>query len=50
VALIGGTRSPFTCDFIKLGRVSHWGDTRRAREELVPTLTYPGLSAGRSTL
>ena len=44
------TRSPLTRDFVRLGRVSHWGDTRRAREELIPDLKYPTLEAGRSTL
>lgn len=49
-ALMARTRSPFTRDFISIGRVSHWGDTRRAREELIPDLIYPTLAAGRSTL
>ena len=42
--------SPLTRDFITIGRVSHWGDTRRAREELVPDLTYPTLEDGLATL
>jgi len=42
--------SPLTRDFITIGRVSHWGDTRRAREELIPELEYPTLEAGLSTL
>jgi nucleoside-diphosphate-sugar epimerase len=49
-ALIAGTRSPLTRDFIRIGRVSHWGDTRRAREELIPHLEYPTLEAGLPTL
>lgn len=49
-AMIAGTRAPFTRDFVRLGRVPHWGDTRRAREELVPELQYPTLATGRSTL
>ena len=44
------TRSPLTRDFVRLGRVPHWGDTRRAREELIPDLLYPTFEAGRSTL
>ena len=44
------TKSPLTRDFVRLGRVSHWGDTRRAREELIPELEYPTFEAGRSTL
>jgi nucleoside-diphosphate-sugar epimerase len=49
-ALVARTRSPFTRDFIRIGRVSHWGDTRRTREELIPELVYPTLASGRSTL
>jgi nucleoside-diphosphate-sugar epimerase len=50
VALIARTPSPLTRDFVRLGRVSHWGDTQRARRELIPELTYPSLETGRSTL
>jgi nucleoside-diphosphate-sugar epimerase len=49
-AAIAGTRSPLTRDFVRLGRVPHWGDTRRARAELVPDLAYPTLATGVSTL
>jgi nucleoside-diphosphate-sugar epimerase len=49
-ALIAGTRSPLTRDFIRIGRVSHWGDTRRTREELISELRYPTLQSGLSTL
>jgi len=49
-ASIAGTRSPLTRDFIRIGRVSHWGDTRRARAELIPELVYPTLKTGLSTL
>jgi nucleoside-diphosphate-sugar epimerase len=42
--------SPLTRDFVRLGRVSHWGDTRRTRTELVPHLVYPTLESGLSTL
>lgn len=49
-ALIARARSPLTRDFVRLGRVSHWGDTRRAREELIPELRYPTLKTGLSTL
>jgi nucleoside-diphosphate-sugar epimerase len=49
-AQIAGTVSPLTRDFVRLGRVPHWGDTRRAREELIPRLDYPTLQAGLSTL
>ena len=49
-AAIARKQSPLTRDFITIGRVSHWGDTRRAREELVPELAYPTLAEGLSTL
>jgi len=49
-ALIAGTRTPFTRDFVRLGHVPHWGDTRRARAELISELQYPTLEMGRSTL
>ena len=49
-ALVAGTPAPFTRDFIRIGRVSHWGDTRRARQELIPVLQYPTLQSGLSTL
>lgn len=50
VAGIAGTPSPLTRDFVRMGRVSHWGDTRRARSELIPELMYPTLETGLSTL
>ena len=49
-ALVARTRALLTRDFVRLGRVSHWGDTRRAREELIPELRYPTLESGLSTL
>jgi nucleoside-diphosphate-sugar epimerase len=49
-ATIAGTPSPLTRDFVRLGRVSHWGDTGRARKELIPHLLYPTLDTGLSTL
>jgi nucleoside-diphosphate-sugar epimerase len=50
VAGIARTPSPLTRDFVRLGRVSHWGDTGRARKELIPELFYPTLEAGLCTL
>jgi nucleoside-diphosphate-sugar epimerase len=50
VAYLFGTRSPLTRDLIRLGRVSHWGDTRRARLELIPELFHPNFASGRSIL
>lgn len=49
-ATIARTPSPLTRDFVRLGRVPHWGDTRRARAELVPDLMHPNLESGLSTL
>jgi len=49
-ATIARTASPLTRDFVRLGRVSHWGDTGRARKELIPELSYPTLETGLSTL
>ncbi len=49
-ALIARTSSPLTRDFIRIGRVSYWGDTRRSREELIPQLEHPTLETGLSTL
>jgi nucleoside-diphosphate-sugar epimerase len=50
VAFLFGTYSPVTRDLIKLGRVSHWGDTRRARLELIRELFHPTFASGRSIL
>ncbi len=50
VALIAGTASPLTRDFVTLGRVPHWGDTSRARRELIPHMLFPTLESGLSTL
>lgn len=49
-ALVARTSSPLTRDFVTLGRVPHWGDTRRTRAELLPELRYPSLQSGLSTL
>jgi nucleoside-diphosphate-sugar epimerase len=49
-ALVARTKSPLTRDFIRIGRISHWSDTTRARRELIPELAYPTLESGLSTL
>ena len=49
-ALVARTPSPLTRDFVRIGRVSHWGDTRRAREELISQLEHPTLATGLATL
>jgi nucleoside-diphosphate-sugar epimerase len=50
VGLVARTPSPLTLDFIRIGRVSYCGDTRRAREDLIPSLRYPTLESGLGTL
>jgi nucleoside-diphosphate-sugar epimerase len=49
-AALFGTRAPLTRDFITIGRVSHWGDTARARAELLPELRYRSFKEGLETL
>ena len=49
-AALTGRPAPLTRDFIRIGRVSHWGDTRRARKELIPDLRYRTLEDGLATL
>jgi nucleoside-diphosphate-sugar epimerase len=49
-ARVAGTRSPLTGDFVRIGRVSYWGDTRRTRAELLPELVHPSLPHGLPTL
>ena len=49
-ALLARTKSPLTRDFVRLGRVPHWGDTSRARHELIPELKYPTLAQGLESL
>ena len=49
-AMIARRPSPLTRDFIRIGRVSYYGDTRRARQELMPTLEHPTLESGLATL
>ena len=45
-----GRPSLLTRDFIRIGRVSYWGDTDRFRKELLPVLRYPTLASGLGTL
>ena len=45
-----GVRSPLTIDFIRIGRVSYYGDTSRMREELLPRLKYKNFREGLETL
>lgn len=48
--LVAQKPSPLTRDFIRIGRVSYCGDTRRARKDLIPVLRYPNLESGLPTL
>jgi nucleoside-diphosphate-sugar epimerase len=45
-ALAAGTSAPLTQDTVTLGRVSHWGDIRRARTDLLPQLICTTFSTG----
>ena len=38
--------SPLTRDFLDIGHVSYYGDTRRMRADLLPTLKYPTMRDG----
>ncbi|KAA0256093.1 MAG: NAD-dependent epimerase/dehydratase family protein [Acidobacteria bacterium] len=49
-ALLLGTRSPLTRDFVRIGRVPYFGDTTRFRRELVPRLVHPTVRSGIRTL
>lgn len=43
------TRSLLTRDFIKIGYVSYYGDTKRMKEELLPELKYKTFKGGLET-
>lgn len=45
-ALIAGAPAPLHRDFIRIGMVSHYGDTTRMRQELLADLEYPTLEDG----
>lgn len=49
-AMLLGTRTPLTRDFITIGTVPYWGDTSRMREDLLPKLKYRSLDEGIETL
>lgn len=48
-SFIFGTRSPLTRDFIRIGRISYYGDTTRMRKELLPKLKYKTFEEGLRT-
>lgn len=45
-SLLTGSISPLHRDFIRIGMVSHVGDTGRMKAELLPELSYPSLDRG----
>ena len=49
-AKIARTRTPFTVDFIQIGRVPYYCDTSRMKAELLPRLKYPSFKEGLSIL
>jgi len=49
-ALATGKPSPLHRDFIRIGMVSHVGDTTRMKKDLLPQLAYPTLEDGLSLL
>jgi len=50
VAAIARSRTPFTVDFIRIGRVPYACDTRRMKADLLPELEHPSLAEGLSIL
>lgn len=49
-ASLTGSAAPLHRDFIRIGMVSHCGDTSRMKAELLPKLRYPSLESGLSLL
>ncbi|MDR0798577.1 MAG: NAD-dependent epimerase/dehydratase family protein [Dysgonamonadaceae bacterium] len=45
-----GTKSLLTKDFIKIGRVSYYGDTMRMKAELLPQLKYKTFEDGKEII
>ncbi|MDN2762986.1 hypothetical protein PAJ07_09385, partial [Campylobacter jejuni] len=45
-SVLFGTQSPLTVDFVKIGMVSYYGDTRRMRRELLPELKFKTYKEG----
>jgi len=45
-SFVFNTASPLTVDFIRIGMVSYYGDTRRMRDELLPQLKYKTYKEG----
>lgn len=49
-ASLTGSAAPLHRDFIRIGMLSHCGDTSRMKRELLPRLRYPSLEHGLSLL
>jgi nucleoside-diphosphate-sugar epimerase len=49
-ALLTGKPSPLHRDFIRIGMISHVGDTTRMKQDLLPELAYPTLEDGLTLL
>ena len=49
-SMVSGGVSPLTKDFIDIGRVSYYGDTKRFRTELLPILRYATVATGIKNL
>jgi nucleoside-diphosphate-sugar epimerase len=45
-AIVTGKAAPLHRDFIRIGMVSHVGDTKRMKQDLLPHLEYPTLEEG----
>lgn len=50
LARIFRTPTPFTVDFIRIGRIPYYCDTRRMKAELLPRLKYPSWKDGIAIL
>ena len=49
-SLIFSTKAPLTRDFVKIGKISYYGDTKRMREDLLEILKYKTLQDGKGIL
>lgn len=49
-ARIFQTQTPFTIDFIRIGRVPYYCDTTRMKNDLLPRLKYPSFKVGLELL
>jgi nucleoside-diphosphate-sugar epimerase len=49
-SLIFDIKSPLTKDFIRIGQISYYGDTKRMRKELLPDLKYKTFEDGLEIL